>query len=126
MKKVLVSVLAVAFVAVAFSLVFAPSAEARPPYNKAFEGKYVKAKSKIDEALGGTGKSNCNVCHEGADKKKRNDYGKALGKLLNKETDEKKIDAALDMVAKEHSKDGDDKSPTFGELIEKGTLPITK
>ena len=126
MKKVLVCVAAVAFFAVALSLVFGPSAEARPGYNKAFEGKYVKEGSEIHKALGG--KSNCNVCHDGADKKKRNDFGKTLGKALDGKDikDEKKIDEALEKAAKEPSKADDKKSPTFGELIEKGTLPITK
>ncbi|MGE0608807.1 MAG: hypothetical protein AB7O62_17060 [Pirellulales bacterium] len=125
MKKVLMSLVAVAVVAAVFSLVSAPSAEARPQYNKAFEGKYVVPGSKIHDALGG--KSNCNVCHEGTDKKKRNDYGKALEKALEKnEKDADKLDEALEKVAKEPSDADDEKSPTFGDLIKDGTLPVTK
>ena len=70
----------------------------------------------------------CNVCHvAGQDKKARNAYGKQLSTLLKKENfkaerlkaePEKvtaEIVAAFDAVAA--MKSGDDKSPTFGELI---------
>ena len=68
----------------------------------------------------------CNVCHEGTSKKKRNPYGQALDVYLDRKTDIKdmaKIQDALSKVEAEHSKKGDDKSPTFGELIKQGKLP---
>ena len=67
--------------------------------------------------------SSCNVCHVGANKKKRNDYGAAFQKVLKKNGGQPAIVEALDKVAKQHSKPKDDKSPTFGELIEEGKLP---
>jgi len=87
--------------------------------------------------------SNCNFCHIGGteDRKHLNDYGKALGKLLNaedaknytisvklknpdlyKKTGEK-ILKAFEMVEKQHSDPNDKASPTFGELIRTGKLP---
>ena len=68
----------------------------------------------------------CNVCHEGPSKKKRNAYGQALDVYLDRKLDTydmEKIQDALKKVESEHSKKGDDKSPTFGELIKMGKLP---
>ncbi len=123
MKKVVVTGLCFAVV-VGFALVLtSDSANARPQYKKSWDKLYMTDGSAMAKALGG--KSNCNVCHDGKDKKKRNDYGMALGKLTGKNLkDADKIEADLKKVAGMHSK-GDD-SPTFGKLIEEGKLPITK
>jgi hypothetical protein len=99
-------------------------ASARPPYNQEFKQKYLSEDSKMAKALGQS--SSCNVCHLGANKKKRNDYGAAFQKVLKKNGGQPAIVEALDKVAKQHSKPKDEKSPTFGELIEEGKLPITK
>ena len=67
----------------------------------------------------------CNVCHEGPSKKKRNHTAK-LDVYLDRKLDTydmEKIQDALKKVESEHSKKGDDKSPTFGELIKMGKLP---
>jgi hypothetical protein len=101
-----------------------PQAAARPPYNQEFKQKYLGADSKMAQALGKD--SSCNVCHVGMNKKKRNDYGAAFQKLLKKNGGQPAIVDALEKVAKQRSKPKDDKSPTFGELIEEGKLPITK
>ena len=42
---------------------------------------------------------------------------------MKNEKDVDKIKEALEAVEKEHSKPGDEKSPTFGELIKEGKLP---
>jgi len=70
-------------------------------------------------------KTKCYVCHASKNKKKRNDYGKALKKIIGKknEKDIKKIIAALDKVAKEKSSV---KGKTFGDLIKEGKLPGKK
>ena len=116
----------------------APSAQAMPPFFKEFQGKYVKADSSEEKdkafAVLVTQTAKCNICHvAGQDKKARNAYGKQLSTLLKKENfkaerlkDEAEkcaaeIVAALDAVAA--MKSGDDKSPTFGELISSGKLP---
>ena len=110
-----------------------------PPFSKEFEAKYVKPDSadEKEKAFAAaatnmkTGK--CNVCHAPGDKKVRNAYGKQLSMLLKKDNfkaerlkddgDKAKAEiiAALDAVAA--LKSGDDKSPTFGELIAQGKLP---
>ena len=99
-------------------------ATARPPYNVEFKQKYLGEDTKMAKALGKD--SSCNVCHVGMNKKKRNDYGAAFQKLLKKKGGQPAIVEALEKVAKQRSNPKDDKSPTFGELIEEGTLPITK
>lgn len=69
----------------------------------------------------------CNICHQG--KKPgphHNAYGEHLEELLDAKTDKKdkkKIQEALEKVAKMHSDPNDDKSPTYGELIAKSKLP---
>ncbi len=103
-------------------------AGARPLYNTEFKGKYYKPDGtdvekelakKIDMAK-------CLVCHgkkDGKeDKKVRNDYGKALGKLLNKDDakNKEKIKKALDTVYNEKVPDG---TETFGDRIKAGKLP---
>ncbi len=68
----------------------------------------------------------CYVCHQGKKKKNRNSYGTELSKLLDKKKDKKdtkKIIEALEKVAKMHTEAKDEKSPTYGELIQAGKLP---
>lgn len=68
----------------------------------------------------------CYVCHQGKKKKNRNPYGEALHEFLDKKKDKKdveKIVASLEKVAEMHSVEGDESSPTFGELIAEGKLP---
>ena len=109
-------------------------AGAIPAFKKEFDAKYVKKDStdpvekSFAEAAEG---AKCLVCHgknaEGKeDKKTRNTYGKALGKLLDKKKDAKdkeKIQKALDKVAGEKVDEKKPDSPTFGDLIKAGKLP---
>jgi hypothetical protein len=71
----------------------------------------------------------CAACHNGGDdKKKRNDFGNALGEVIvgkdvggkKNEPDVAKIKKALEAVAKEKS---GTEGKTFGELIKSGKLP---
>ena len=96
------------------AVLLAPSAgtvQARPPYKKVFEKKY-KAFKKVD----------CNVCHEGEDKKMRNDYGSAVADALGatKVSDNKKIEKALDSAGKKKDADG----KPYGDKLKKGERPI--
>lgn len=109
------------------------SASALPAIKTEFDNKYMQDKeSALFKAL--DGKSNCNVCHVGKkDKKKRNAYGAAIDKLLEKDDLKevkkpetiKLIQEALDKVAEESSNPDDKDAPTFGKLIEEGKLPVT-
>ncbi|MBI3839870.1 MAG: hypothetical protein HY288_18255 [Planctomycetia bacterium] len=115
-----------------------PSAQAIPPFSKEWVAKYTKPDSadEKDKAFAEliTKTVKCQVCHVGTtDKKMRNAYGKQLSMLIKKdnfkaerlqaEPDKCKAEiiAALDAVAA--MKSGDDKSPTFGELIAQHKLP---
>lgn len=105
-----------AVVAGAALMLSAEVAQARPSYNKEFWAKY-------DKELGAHKEMKCAACHNGGDdKKKRNDYGAALGKALGDKnvSDAEKIKAALDKVAKEKS---GTEGKTFGDLIKDGKLP---
>lgn len=69
----------------------------------------------------------CNVCHEGKDKKKKNAYGQALGELLDKKEDKdnkEKIKEAIEKVGEMKVDPDDEKSPTYGEVLKEGKLPI--
>ena len=69
----------------------------------------------------------CNVCHEGKDKKARNAYGKALDERLDKKADKEnkeKIRQMLEEVAALPSDPAVKDSPTFGDLIKAGKLPV--
>ncbi|MBT4865943.1 MAG: hypothetical protein HON53_12625 [Planctomycetaceae bacterium] len=93
-------------------------AEARPPFVGVFAKQYPALKDLVK-------KSKCAVCHPKADnkkKKKRNDYGMALGKAIGKanEKDKAKVTAALVKIEKEKS---GAKGKTFGDLIKEGKLP---
>jgi hypothetical protein len=135
MKKFCVVSFSIA-VAVAIVLTFSTrTAESRQPYAKKFASKYTKADGTDEEKAFAVLVTNakCTVCHEpGNDKKLRNRYGKALAEIIKPkdvpadwkgETDNKKIEEALDKVALIHIDVKDDKSPTYAELIKTGKLP---
>lgn len=97
------------------------SAEARPQYKTAWDQTYLKEGTPIYQAL--AGKSNCNICHEGKDRKNRNEYGAAIGKNIGTKDnkDNTAIAEALQKAAAAKSSEG----ATFGELIEQGKLKPT-
>ena len=99
----------------------ATSAHAKPKYKTVFEKTY----EKVVKDNGKDGKLNCLVCHaEGDDKKKRNNYGEALAKIIKKgETDDAKVKEALEKTEKEKSAVAD---KTFGDLLKDGKLPASK
>lgn len=95
-----------------------------------FVATYVKSDSDDPKAKAfaeAVEKVRCNVCHEGKLKKNRNEYGKALGELLSRKTDtenKEKIVAALKKVEAKHTDPKDENSPTFGDRIKAGKLPV--
>lgn len=95
-----------------------------------FVARYVKKDSQDpkDKAFAElVEKAGCNICHLGEDKTKRNAYGAALDKLLDRKTDarnKEKIQKALETVEKEKVDPNDPKSPTFGDRIKAGQLPV--
>lgn len=94
-------------------------AHAYPEFKKEFDKKYAPLAPQI-------AKVKCNVCHVGKSKKDRNEYGKALSKFITKKEKKKpdKIQEALQKAEGEHSDPANASSPTFGELMKEGKLPV--
>ena len=96
------------------------SASARPKYHTAANAAYPDLVKKH----GKDGKLGCAMCHPVKDKKKRNNYGAAVGKFVGKknQTDVDKIKEALKKAEDEKSAT---EGKTFGDLIKAGELPGT-
>src|SRR5436309_3810425 len=121
------------------------TAEAFPAFKRQFDARYLVKGTPLYDAYGG--RSNCNVCHVGGamDREHRNDYGRALAKLLNRNDAEaltienarrnpaaaqaalRKIDDAFSAVEKMPAekmpahRNGASRA-TFGDLIRAGKL----
>jgi hypothetical protein len=119
MKKVCASLLLV-LIAIGWNV----PASALPPFNVEWKAKYNTGEknAKFVEAK-------CNVCHEGTNKKMKNEYGKAVGKYLTKaKYMEIKEDEA---AAKKYIIEGLQKAEAeknaagkpYGELLKAGNLP---
>jgi len=109
-------------------LVFAlvTPAGAYPQFQKAFQETYLKSlkDQKFAEAME-KGDVKCLVCHQGKQKKNRNDFGKVVGKLLTKKDtkDNEKIVAALKKALETHVDPKDDKSETYMDRLMAGKWP---
>jgi hypothetical protein len=132
MKKVFSSLVCVAASLALVGWLNTEAVQAFPEFRKEFEKKYVPenpntpAEKSLKAEFDG---AKCGICHlgpQGKEKKKRNAYGMALSKLIKKEDkkDSDKIQGALDTVAKEPSVAGDASSPSYGDLIKEGKLPV--
>jgi hypothetical protein len=117
------------------------SALAQPPFKKYFDRKYFTNDSAMRKTYT---TSTCNFCHyAGPDgRKHRTDYGQTLARLLSKEDAdnlsfkvrierpevykkaEQKVLQALEAIEKEPSNPQIETSPTFGDLLRRGKLPI--
>ena len=121
MRRLALFTLPLAMLAAWLLITSQQSADARPQYKMAWDKTYLKEGSAIYQAL--NGKSNCNVCHDGKDRKNRNEYGATIGKNIGMKNakDAGAIATALQKAADAKSADG----PTYGELIEQGKLKPT-
>ncbi|HIE98796.1 MAG: hypothetical protein ABGZ23_07405 [Fuerstiella sp.] len=97
------------------------SASARPKYQVVMSKTYPE----LTKKHGKNNKLSCAVCHPSKSKKKRNDYGVAVGKNVGKknQSDLELIKKAIVKAEKEKSKT---EGKTFGDLIKAGDLPGTK
>ena len=120
MKKVCVCLVLV-LVAIGWNVQIA---SALPPFNVEWKAKY-NAGDKNEKFV----EAKCNVCHEGTNKKMKNEYGKAVGKYLTKaKYMEIKEDEA---IAKKYIQEGLQKAEAekngagkpFGDLLKAGGLP---
>lgn len=111
----------------AFALSLVGSAQARPPYPAIFKEVYEGNGAAISAAI--TGDKKCNVCHEGTQKKDRNEYGKALAKNMTKDDftklkdDKEALAKALKEAFKKTESEKNADGKTFGELLKAGKLP---
>lgn len=106
------------------TLAFVRPAQAIPQFQKEFLTLY--ASDKTTEFAKEAKKAGCFLCHQGKLRKNHNPYGIHLVDLLDKKADMKKpekIVEALKKVESLHSVEGDEKSPTYAELIKEGKLP---
>ena len=106
------------------TLSLARPAQAIPQFQKEFLTLY--ASDKTTAFAKEAKKAGCFLCHQGKLRKNHNSYGIHLVDLLDKKADmknPKKIVEALKKVEAMHSVEGDDKSPTYVELINEGKLP---
>ncbi len=106
------------------TLVLVRPAQAIPQFQKEFLTLY--ASDKTTDFAKEAKKAGCFLCHQGKLRKNHNPYGIHLVDLLDKKADMKnpeKIIEALKKVEAMHSVAGDDKSPTYGDLIKEGKLP---
>ena len=124
--------LCVALAAAGFAGLAARPAVAVTAFRQQFRAKYVKPDSKDPKDVAfraAFDEAGCNLCHVGDDRTRRNAYGQALGKFLSRKTDtqnKEKIQAALDKVAAMKSNPDDPRSPTFGQIIAAGKLPMAE
>ncbi len=108
----------------------AESAFAIPQFKKQFDAMYVDEDSDdpAKQALAEAAKeAKCDICHMGRNKKMRNPYGEQLSELLDKKEDKnnkEKIDEALETVAEIKVDPDDENSPTYGQLLDEGKLPV--
>ena len=100
-------------------------AQAIPQFQKEYLALYM-GEDKTTDFAKSLKQAGCWNCHQGKLRKNHNPYGIHLVDLLDKKADMKnpeKIVEALKKVEAMHSVEGDDKSPTYGELIKEGKLP---
>lgn len=103
-----------------------PSAQAIPPFQKAFYAEYLEGNDNAD-FVAAVKEAKCNLCHDpdSKSKKDRNPYGEELAKLLDKKEDKADTDkmvASFKKVAELNAPSG----VTYGALIEEGKLPGAK
>jgi hypothetical protein len=117
----------------ALSGMVASRAWAVPAFNEAFKKAYLQDGTPLADKVA---EVKCNVCHEGKNKKDKNEFGVAVGKYLKKadftgdskkydpksEEGQKALAEGLEKAAMEKSSNG----KTYGELMKAGELPGTK
>jgi hypothetical protein len=108
---------------------FVPKAKSLEAFKNEFKATYVRAKSHDSRATtfaAAVEKTGCYICHAYGKKKGFNSYGAQLARFLHKNDagNRKKVSSALSKVAAMPSNPSDPNSPTFGERIRQGQLPI--
>lgn len=128
MKKLMMLLLAVGVVTT-FAI---QQVIAVPAFKKAFDQRVTNV-SKNAGLVAAAKEAKCNVCHYGKSKKMKNDFGKAMAKLLDKDdykstriqAEPEKVKAEFDAAFKKLWATKNPKGVTYGALIEQGKLPGT-
>jgi len=99
------------------------------PFFEQFKAMYVKPNTKDRTMMifnAAVEKKGCTICHGPNSKKTFNAYGAQIKKLLSKgDSDNRsKVRNALGTVSKMKSDPSDPSSPTFGERLRAGKLPV--
>ena len=119
------------FICIVIVLCSATSAKAILPFSEEFSARHVKPDSPLAAKVA---VAKCNVCHAGAKKVMKNEFGEAVGKHLKKadftgaakKFDDVKGAAARKAIAEGIEKALDEKSSsgkTYREIIAAGNLP---
>ncbi len=117
------------FLAVAAGVFSAQPAGAVKPFLAQFKTLYVNPKTTDHTMLifnAAVEKKDCTICHLPKPKKGFNSYGARLSKLLTKHDEQsaQAIRAAMKKVEGMKSNPDDPNSPTFGERLRQGKLPV--
>jgi hypothetical protein len=107
----------------------ATTAYAVKEFKEQFEEKYTKPQGRKrpnPNLVRAVAAAQCRICHPGDDKHKLNAYAAQIGQHVNQfdKAKTERIQDALEQVSKRRSDPFDPNSPTFGELIKKGHLPV--
>jgi hypothetical protein len=114
------------------AILAASSSWAIKEYKAQFEEKYLKPHGGEPQNLAlkqAFEKAQCTLCHQGERKKSLNEYGAAFRKAFDRKAGKRnaeKIQAAFEKLESQKSRPDDPKSPTFGELLKQGKLPLGK
>jgi hypothetical protein len=112
--------------AVPLLVAMASVAGAVPPFYIEFKKDYIDSlkDKKFAEAMD-KADVKCLVCHQGKQKKNRNEFGKVVGKFLTKKDakDKEKIAEGLKKALAMHVDPKDEKSETYLDRLNKGEWP---
>ncbi|MCP4787856.1 MAG: hypothetical protein GY903_02240 [Fuerstiella sp.] len=97
------------------------SASARPKYNSVMSKLYPE----LTKKHGKKDKLSCAVCHPSKSKKKKNNYGVAMGKNVGKKN-QSDLEIIKESIVKAEKEKSATEDKTFGDLIKAGELPGTK
>src|SRR3954464_15598555 len=107
-------------------MAFVVPAAAVPPFYIEFKKDYIDSlkDKKFAEAMD-KADVKCLVCHQGKQKKNRNDFGKVVGKFLTKKDakDKEKIAEGLKKALAMHVDPKDDKSETYMDRLAASKWP---
>jgi hypothetical protein len=113
------------------SVAAAPVLFALPPIDKEWKERYIE-KDPPPKYKEEAQTQKCNVCHDGAKKVNKNEYGKAVGKHIKKaDVDRLKgmpddLKKLIEDALKKAEEEKNEKGEKFGDIMKNGKLPGSK